>query len=128
IFTITKLHTYYVQYLCNKIYSSGEKNINIETVKRIYFEILKENEVYYSEYRYLLTRQQWKLLIALANEDGINKVSTSDFIKRHDLSNAATIRRGIKSLIDKKMIYKKERDYYVQDVFLAKWLTRIDIN
>ncbi len=128
IFTITKLHTYYVQYLCNKIYSSGEKNIDIETVKRIYFEILKENEVYYSEYRDMLTKQQWNLLIALANENGISKVNTSAFIKKHNLSNTSTVRRGIKSLIDKKLIYKKNTKYFVYDVFLAKWLTRLRTN
>jgi AAA+ ATPase superfamily predicted ATPase len=128
IFTITKLHTYYVQYLCNRIYSSGEKNIGAETVKQIYFEILKQNEVYYSEYRNMLTRQQWNLLIALANENGVSKVNTSAFIRRHNLSNAATVRRGIKSLLDKKLIYKKEMQYFVYDVFLAKWLTRLDTN
>jgi AAA+ ATPase superfamily predicted ATPase len=128
IFTITKLHTYYVQYLCNKIYSSGEKNIDAETVKQIYFEILKQNEVYYSEYRDMLTRQQWNLLIALANENGVSKVNTSAFIRRHNLSNASTVRRGIKSLLDKKLIYKKDMKYFVYDVFLAKWLTRLDTN
>jgi DNA-binding MarR family transcriptional regulator len=117
-----------VQYLCNRIYSSGEKNINAETVKQIYFEILKQNEVYYSEYRNMLTRQQWNLLIALANENGVSKVNTSAFIRRHNLSNAATVRRGIKSLLDKKLIYKKEMQYFVYDVFLAKWLTRLDTN
>lgn len=128
IFTITKLHTYYVQYLCNRIYSSGEKNIDAETVKQIYFEILKENEVYYSEYRDMLTKQQWNLLIALANENGISKVNTSAFIKKHNLSNTSTVRRGIKSLIDKKLIYKKDMKYFVYDVFLAKWLTRLNVN
>lgn len=128
IFTITKRHTYYVQYLCNKIYSSGKKDIDIETIKQIYFEILNENEVYYSEYRDMLTKQQWNLLIALANENGVSKVNTTAFIRRHNLSNASTVRRGIKSLIDKKLIYKKDMKYFVYDVFLAKWLTRLNVN
>ena len=81
ILTMTRQHTYYVQYLCNKLYSSGNKSISTETVKQVYFDILKENEIYYSEYRDLLTKQQWNLLIALANEDGISKVSASAFIK-----------------------------------------------
>ncbi|MCD4737236.1 MAG: ATP-binding protein, partial [Bacteroidales bacterium] len=89
------------------------------------FEILKENDFYYSEYRDLLTKQQWNLLKALANEEGVRKVTSSAFIKRHDLSNNATVRRGIKSLLDKKMIYKKEMKYYVYDVFFAKWLERL---
>jgi len=104
---------------------SGNKSISTETVKQVYFDILKENEIYYSEYRDLLTKQQWNLLIALANEDGISKVTASAFIKKHNLSNTATVRRGIKSLIDKKLIYKKEMKYFVYDVFFAKWLARL---
>ena len=125
ILQMTRQHTYYVQYLCNKLYSSGKKSINAETVKQIYFDILKENEVYYSEYRDLLTKQQWKLLIALANEEGISKVTASAFIKNHNLSNTATVIRGIKSLLKKKMIYKKDMKYFVYDVFFSKWLARL---
>ena len=102
-------------------FNSGSISIDDEVVK----DILKENEIYYSEYRDLLTKQQWNLQIALANEDGISKVFASAFMKKHNLSNTATVRRGIKSLIDKKLVYKKENKYFVYDVFFAKWLARI---
>lgn len=122
---LTKRHTYYVQFLCNKLFGSGIKNIDTEVVKLMYSDILTENEVYYSEYRDLLTKPQWNLLIALAKENGISKVTTSAFLKRHDLSNTATIKRGIQSLLDKKMIYKKDMKYYIYDVFFSKWLERL---
>ena len=125
ILKITRRHTYYVQYLCNKLYSSGGKSIDLDYVNQTFINILNENEVYYSEYRDLLTSQQWNLLIALAKEEGISKVTTSGFIKKHDLSTASTVRRGIKSLLEKKMIYKRDGKYYVYDVFFAKWLTRL---
>lgn len=123
---LTRNHTYYVQFLCNKLYGSGIKTIDTDTVKQIYSDILQENEVYYSEYRDLLTKPQWNLLIALAKEDGISKVTTSKFLKNHDLSNSATVLRGIQSLMDKKMIYKKNTKYFVYDVFFAKWLQRLN--
>lgn len=118
----TRLHTYYVQFLCNRLYSSGIENIGKEEVSLVTTDILRENEVYYSEYRDLLTNPQWNLLIALAHENGINQVTSSAFIKKYDLSNSATIKRGIQSLMDKKMIHKKGAQYYVTDVFFAKWL------
>lgn len=126
IFRLTRRHTYYVQYVCNKLYSSGIHHINIDSVKKVYSDILKENEVYYSEYRDLITQQQWNLLIALAKEDGISSVTASDFIRKHDLTNPSTIRRGITSLHDKKMIYKRNSKYYVYDVFFSNWLKRKD--
>lgn len=125
IMTLTRRHTYYVQYLCNKIYGRELKKITVQDVKQTYHDILKENEVYYSEFRDLLTRQQWELMIALAKEEGIIQVTSSDFIKKYDLRSPATVRRGIDSLIDKKMIYKKKGKYYVYDVFFAHWLQKI---
>jgi len=125
ILTSTRRHTYYVQFMCNRLFGSGIKNINREFVWQTYADILTENEVYYSEYRDLLTKQQWNLLIALAHEEGISQVTASSFLKKHDLNNSATVRRGIQSLLDKKMIYKKGTKHYVYDVFFAKWLQRL---
>jgi len=121
----TRRHTYYVQFLCNRLFGSGIKQINKEIVWHTYADILDENEVYYSEYRELLTKQQWNLLIALAHEEGISQVTSSSFLKKHDLNNSATVRRGIQSLLEKKMIYKKGTKHYVYDVFFAKWLQRL---
>ena len=122
----TRCHTYYVQFLCNRLYGSGIQTVTPEDVKHVYADLLKENEVFYSGYRDLLTRQQWNLLKALAKEEGIAQVSSSAFIKKHDLTNAATVRRGIQSLLEKNMIYKKDLKYFVYDVFFAKWLKRMD--
>ena len=122
---LTRDHTYYVQFLCNRLYSSTAKEIDTETVKNVFADILAENEVYYSEYRNLLTQPQWNLLIALAKEEGISKITASSFLKKHELSNTATIKRGIQSLMDKKMIYKRDKQYFVYDVFFAKWLERL---
>ncbi len=125
ILELTKRHTFYTQFLCNKLYGSVIGAIDPGVVKRTYADILNENELYYSEYRDLLTKQQWNLLIALAKEDGIVKVTSSAFLKKHDLTNMATIKRGIDSLLTKNMIYKKENKYFVYDVFFAKWLERL---
>jgi uncharacterized protein len=121
----TRRHTYYVQFLCNRLFGSGISHISKDVVWHFYLDILKENEIYYSEYRDLLTRQQWNLLIALAREEGISQVTSSLFLKKHDLNNSSTVRRGIQSLLDKNMIYKKGTKYYVYDIFFAKWLQRL---
>ena len=125
ILTMTRRHTYYVQFLCNRLFGSNVSEIKAETVRQVYLDILRENEVYYSEFRDLLTKPQWDLLIALAKEEGISNISTASFLKTHNLSNPATVRRGIESLLDKKMIYKNDMKYFVYDVFFARWLERL---
>lgn len=96
-----------------------------ETVKLLFTDILKEYEVYYSEYQDLLTKQQWNLLIAIAKDEGVSQVTASSFIRNHDLSNSATVKRGFNALLNKKMIFKKGTKHLVYDVFLAKWLRRL---
>jgi uncharacterized protein len=122
IFELTRRHTYYVQFLCNRLFGSGLTTIGKEAVIQTLSDIFRENEVYYGEYRELLTKPQWNLLIAIAKEEGVSKVTSGSFIKNHDLSNNATVRRGIQSLLDKKIIYKTDAKFFVQDVFFAKWL------
>ncbi len=124
ILTWTKRHTYYVQYFCNRIVSSGIMQIDKNVLKQIFYEILLENEPYYFEYKNLVTTQQWKLLIAIAKEDGVKKITSSLFIKKYNLSNASTIRRGIKTLLEKQLIYKKADSYHIYDVFFLRWLER----
>lgn len=120
----SKRHTFYVQYLCNKIVSSERKQIDKEVLKQIFHEILQENEAYYYEYKNLLTSQQWKLITAIAKESGISKISSSSFIRNYNLSNPSTVRRGIKALLEKELIYKKGEAFFVYDVFFSRWLER----
>jgi len=118
----TQRHTYYVQYFCNRIYSSGYTEIDEVTLKSIYAGILDENEVYYNSYKGLISSHQWALLYALAKENGISAVTSGEFIRTYNLSNASTVRRATKALLDKQFIYKKDNRYYIYDVFLGKWL------
>ncbi len=119
----TQRHTYYVQYFCNRIYSSGYTEINEVTLKSIYSGILEENEIYFSSYKDLLSPHQWAFLFALAKENGISVVTSGEFIRKYNLSNPSTIRRSIKSLLEKQFIYKKDSKYYIYNVFFRKWLS-----
>jgi uncharacterized protein len=74
-------------------------------------DIFRENEVYYGEYCELLTKQQWNLLAAIAREDGASQITSGKFLKKHDLSNNATVRRGVQSLLEKQFIHKRENKF-----------------
>ncbi len=124
ILTWTRRHTYYVQYLCNKIVSTEIKQIDKDALKQIFFSVLLENEAYYFEYKNLVTPHQWKLLIAIAKDEGVIKVTASQFIRDYNLNNASTVRRGIVALLEKELVYKKHDSYYIYDVFFSRWLER----
>jgi hypothetical protein len=116
-----RCHTWYVQYVCNKLYET-EKQISKEIYKNIQREILIGREPFYLEYRNMLTHHQWQLMKAIACSDGANMITSGSFIKKHNLTNASTIKRGVDSLLQKEMIYQKNENFYVYDVFFSRWL------
>ena len=113
----TNRHTYYVQFFFNRIYSCGSKKIDMHIVKSVYSGILEENEAYYSSYKDLLRLNQWKLLLALAHENGYGLVNSAEFIRKYNLSTASTVNRAIKTLMDKNFIYREDNKYFVYDIF-----------
>lgn len=121
ILKITRCHTWYTQYCCNRLFER-KKNIDTEEFLNVLRLILIENEPFYFEFRSLVTRYQWQLLKAIALSDGAESVTSGDFIRKFSLTNASTVKRGIDSLTEKEMIYKKENRYFVYDLFFSRWL------
>lgn len=126
ILNYTQSHTYYTQYLCNKIFAYGQKKIDNALVSKICNDILLENEYNYYQYKNLLTNQQWKLLTAIAKEEKADKLHTMAFLKKYDLGTSSSISRALVALVDKEMIYLVTEDvqkyYCVYDKFLMRWL------
>lgn len=118
-------HTYYIQYLCNKLYASGKRKITPELINYTLFDILKEHEGYYFRFRDLMTDQQFLLLKALAKEDKVEKPTASSFLKKHMLPAASTINSAIKALEKKELVYKDGKNYFVYDVFFSIWLKSV---
>ena len=124
ILEFTNDYTYYVQFLCNKLYGQNAKNITNELIMETFSAILKEQEVIYYNYRNLLTEHQFNLLTAIAKEEKVNMPTSKAFIKKYNLGAVSSINTAMKALLTKEMIYK-EKDYYrVYDVFFSKWLER----
>lgn len=120
-------HTYYVQLLCNRVFATGDNNVNDVLWKEQASRLLQEQEIVFFKYRDLLTKQQWLLLKAIA-QDGIVYYPTSkDFIAAYQLGSPATVLRSLQALQQKEMIYSdynKEGQlfYSVYDVLFRRWM------
>lgn len=122
----TRVHTYYVQYCCNRLFELNARSIAPADAEAVFRNILIDHEPFYFEFRNLLTPLQWQLLKAIAAENGARNITSSAFIRNHDLTNPSTIKRGIESLIDKELIYKRGEEYLIQDLFFSRWLETKD--
>jgi uncharacterized protein len=125
----TKLHTYYVQLLCNRLYSRNTPEITTETWKDEAAMLLEENEPVFFRYRDLLTRQQWMLLKAIAHEEMVYNTTSKDFIAKYGLGSPSTVLRSQQSLLLKELIYSDYNQdgifyFSVYDLLFTRWIQR----
>ncbi|MEE9348822.1 MAG: ATP-binding protein [Flavobacteriaceae bacterium] len=122
----TDAHTYYTQILCHDIYAQRVKKITNALVIETINGILKENEGVYYQYRNLLTKTQWKLLIAVSKQEKVFMPYGKEFINTHQLGTPASVRRSLESLVTKDLVYHNssvEKSYFeTQDKFLLLWI------
>lgn len=118
----TRCHTFYVQTICNRLFATGQKQIDESVLYKTISELLKEHEGTYYSYRNLLTAPQWNLLYAIANEEMAVMPTSSSFLRKYDLGSASTVTRSIQALLAKEMIFQTTEGFWVYDVFLSRWL------
>jgi AAA+ ATPase superfamily predicted ATPase len=122
IFEWTRVHTYYVQHICNKLFETDKKNIDLKILKDIIYQIISSNEPMYANYRNLLPDHQFRLLKALAVEGTVLKPTAGSFIQQHNLTSASSVSASLKALSDKEMIVRSASGWQVYDVFFSRWL------
>jgi len=118
----TRGHTYYVQYVCNWLYSEGYTRITPGVVSEVCRSILLEMQPVFSQYRQLLAPRQFELLRAIAREGTVKSVLSGSFILSHNLGTPSTVRTSLLAMIDKDMIREFPEGYLVDDVFFSRWL------
>lgn len=126
----TRSHTYYTQALCNRMFSTGLKDIEIESVHEECGSLLNENEAGYYIYRNLLAPMQWALLKAIAKEEKVYHPTARQFLQQHRVGTPANVQRALEALLNKEMIFATHdedgRYYQVYDCFLSRWLENLD--
>lgn len=126
----TRRHTYYVQLLCNRLYTNSAETIDSKCWQNEAEKLLKEQSIIFFTYRDILTGPQWKLLKAIASEEKVKNISAASFIGKYNLGSSAGVLRSLNSLLKKDMIYKKfdtnENSYfYIYDTLFQRWLERL---
>jgi len=121
----TRSHTFYTQYVCNRLYSLNKKKIEETDLLLIQKRILKEMEMNFLSYRNILSPNQYKVLKAIAIESTVKSVLSKEFISTYKLASS-TASQSLNYLVDTELVYQKlseeGNEYFVYDLFLARWL------
>lgn len=122
----TSMHTYYVQFLCNRLWSMGIKMIGDSETEQCYRQILAEHESIFAGYIIMLTPLQYRLLRAISRDRTMGGLTSSEFLKRNNLGAASSVKTATKSLLDKEFLYQEDDKYMVVDKFFKGWLSYLD--
>lgn len=117
----TGMHTFYVQFLCNRLFSIF-KNVSSEEVKQTMQKILSENQPVYASYLNLLTTTQYRILRAIALEGVVESPTAGSFLARYEIGAASTVSQAVESLARKEFIDKESGHWSLQDKFFAQWI------
>lgn len=115
-------HTYYVQYLFNRLYALSLRSYTAVDMARTQESILKERAPEYMTLQRLLSPYQAALLIAIAKERTVATPTAMEFVIRHQLSALSTVRQSLAVLVDKELVHHADEGYRLTDVFLGHWL------
>jgi AAA+ ATPase superfamily predicted ATPase len=122
ILDFTHRHTYYVQAICNYIFSIKKPPRTIADFELAYRDFLLEKQVFYEEIPNHLTKQQFRCLKAIAHEGLVKSTTSRDFLNASGVKNPSSMQRVIKSLIEKQFLIKEGEKYRLYDVFLEHYL------
>lgn len=125
----TRCHTFYTQFLCNRVFSSSKNEVGLVDVLIATDAILKENSDSFLERRALLTPRQWKFLMAVAKEGNVSEPTGSAFLQKYGLGAPSSAARLLSALTDKELLLEtrslEDVSYCVYNVFFSRWLERL---
>lgn len=124
IYTWARSQTYTVQLICNKLYGSCTK-ITDEDIEQILNEITKQEEPIYANYTKLLTDLEWKVLVAISQEEVVKYPTSHTFLSKHQLGSASSVKSALNQLIKKEIAIEENSEYKVHDILLSRWIQQL---
>lgn len=117
-------YTWYLQSILNRLYEMERHVTDYQQVREAILSILKDKSSQYEMVLTFLTDNQRNLLKAIAKESCVAQLQANDFIRRHELPSASSIKKALTVLKDKDLVYQTPHGYIVYDRFLDLWLKR----
>lgn len=120
-------NTYNTQLLCNRVFSKTEKQASEEIIDESVLEIYAENKLSYLALNSSMSKHQWRLLAAIAQEGKVFQLTAKEFIKKYELGSSSSVLRALDFLIKRELVYQYLADdgksfYQIYDLVLMRWL------
>lgn len=124
VYTLFKGHTYYIQKTFNEAFAdtpAGE-TCTLETIRTAINTMIASNDTIFREILSNIPEKQKEVLYAIAKEGEAERITSAQFIKRHNLSSASSVQSAIKKLLEKDIITEISKIYSITDKLFAMWI------
>lgn len=124
VYTLFKGHTYYIQKTFNEAFAdtpAGE-TCTLETIRTAIDTMIASNDTIFREILSNIPEKQKEVLYAIAKEGEAERITSAQFIKRHNLSSSSSVQSAIKKLLEKDIITEISKVYSITDKLFAMWI------
>jgi AAA+ ATPase superfamily predicted ATPase len=125
---LTQGHPFYTQHLCHTLWDACDpgKALRQDSIQRALRLLLLREDYAYSILWESLTRNQQRLLRAIAGEEKVQRIFSAEFIAKHDLGSASSTQRAVESLLEKDIIDRERGSFIIPDRFFRLWVREVE--
>ena len=118
--------TLYVQRLMKDAFieTSSGMTCDLDMVKRLIEDYIKENDSHLREQLSFITEAQKELLYAIHAEGQVQSITSSAFNRKHRLRSPSSTQSAALKLLEYDLITRKEKTYSLSDPLMDLWLSR----
>lgn len=127
VYNLFKGHTYYMQKTFNEAFADTPEGgeCTLDVIRTAIDAIIASNDTIFREILSNIPEKQKILLYAIAREGEAERITSSDFIKRHNLVSASSVQSAVKKLLEKDLITESNKVFSVTDKLFAMWMNRM---
>ncbi len=117
-------NTYYIQKVLHEAFNQTDIGGigDIPMINNIIHAMIQDNDHKFSETLSRLTLPQKELLYAIAKDKVAQQITSTAFIKKHNLRSASSVQSAIKKLIEYHLVSTSQATYYIDDPLMGLWL------
>lgn len=116
--------TWYVQAILWDFYASGEDITEKSALEAAVRNRVAQNEYDQQQLLEVLPDGARRLLKAVARERIVTEPQSGEFVARHGLRAASSVKTSLDMLLEKQLLYRNDRGYVVYDRLFGEWLRR----
>lgn len=127
VYNLFKGHTYYIQKTFNEAFANTDKGeeCTIDLLKETIDTLIENSGTIFKEILSNIPEKQKELLYAISIDGEAEKITSTAFIKKHNLASASSVQSAIKKLLEKDVVTEINKTFSVTDKLFAMWINGI---